>query len=294
MKTKDFLPGGAELLLAGVIVARATSYLFSKLILEGMGLYNLLALRFSLAFLLLAALFFRRLRGIDRKTLRAGCIMGGMFFLVVSAELHGLRHAPSSTVSFLVNTAIVFVPLLNAALSRRAPQRNTLVSAALCLAGVGLLTLGSGLGFGAGEAWSLLAALLYACTILVTDRLSHSGIDSLSAGVVQVGAMAALSLAVSFLTETPRLPASTLEWIGVVKLAVVCTGFGFTLQPLAQSKTSAEQAGLFCAINPLVAACLGGLVLQERLSPQGLLGALLILVGLVLGARRKRLEKRTA
>ena len=73
MKTKDFLPGGAELLLAGVIVARATSYLFSKLILEGMGLYNLLALRFSLAFLLLAALFFRRLRGIDRKTLRAGC-----------------------------------------------------------------------------------------------------------------------------------------------------------------------------------------------------------------------------
>ena len=78
MKTKDFLPGGAELLLAGVIVARATSYLFSKLILEGMGLYNLLALRFSLAFLLLAALFFRRLRGIDRKTLRALLILVGL------------------------------------------------------------------------------------------------------------------------------------------------------------------------------------------------------------------------
>ena len=57
MKTIHLTRRHAELLLAGVIIARATSYLFSKLILEGMGMFNLLGVRFTLAFALLFVLF---------------------------------------------------------------------------------------------------------------------------------------------------------------------------------------------------------------------------------------------
>ena len=49
MKAKTLSRSRAELLLAGVMIARATSYLFSKLILEGMGVFNLLGGRFLLA-----------------------------------------------------------------------------------------------------------------------------------------------------------------------------------------------------------------------------------------------------
>ena len=59
----------AEILLSCVIIARATSYLFSKLILTGMGMFNLMAVRFLLAFTILAMLFFRRLKQ-DRKSTR--------------------------------------------------------------------------------------------------------------------------------------------------------------------------------------------------------------------------------
>ena len=211
MKTKHLSRRGAELLLAGVIIARATSYLFSKLILEGMGLFNLLGVRFMLAFALLAVLFFPRLKSPDRKTVAAGAVMGGMFFLVMAAELSGPKRTSSGNTAFLENTAIVLVPLLQAVLGRRLPKGKVILSALLCLTGVGVLTLGGGVGFGAGECWCLLAAFLYACTILVTDRLSHSGIDTLAAGIVQVGVIGALSLASSFLTETPRLPSGTTE-----------------------------------------------------------------------------------
>ena len=44
--------------------------------------------------------------------------MGGMYFLVVSAELSGLKRMTSGNASFLVNTAIVLVPLLVMALER--------------------------------------------------------------------------------------------------------------------------------------------------------------------------------
>ncbi len=291
MKTIHLTRRQAELLLAGVIIARATSYLFSKLILEGMGIFNLLGLRFSIAFALLFVFLFPRLKSMSRKTFTAGILMGGMYFLVVTSELSGLKRMNSGNAAFLVNTAIVLVPLLQAVIRKRFPRGKVLLSVLCCMFGVAILTLGGSVGFGAGERWCLLAALLYACTILVTDRLSHSGIDSLAAGVVQVGVIGVLSLAVSILTETPRLPSGAMEWFGIVMLAAVCSCFGFTLQPVAQSGTTAERAGLFCALNPMVAAILGVVFLNEAFTGKTFAGGILILFGIILAELPERKKK---
>ena len=272
----------AELLLAGVITARATSYLFSKLIMQSMSMFNMLGIRFLLAFTLLLILFFKRIRKINRKTFAAGAVMGCLYFLVMTAELNGLKRTSSGNVSFLENTAIVIVPLLQALLLRRFPRWKAVICALLCLIGVGFLTIGSGMAFGAGEMFCMLAAFLYACAILTTDRLTHGNIDALSAGIVQVGMIGALSLTASLLFEAPRLPSGMLEWTGIVMLAVVCSGFGFTLQPVAQSGTTAERAGMFCALNPMVATILGIVFLHEAFTVQSAVGGGLILAGILI------------
>ena len=272
----------AELLLAGVITARATSYLFSKLIMQSMSMFNMLGIRFLLAFTLLLILFFKRIRKINRKTFAAGAIMGCLYFLVMTAELNGLKRTSSGNVSFLENTAIVIVPLLQAVLLRRFPRWKAVICALLCLIGVGFLTIGSGMAFGAGEMFCMLAAFLYACAILTTDRLTHGNIDALAAGIVQVGMIGALSLTASLMFEAPRLPSGMLEWTGIVMLAVVCSGFGFTLQPVAQSGTTAERAGMFCALNPMVATILGIVFLHEAFTIQSAVGGGLILAGILI------------
>ena len=273
----------SEVLLALVIMARATGYLFSKLGMTGLGIFNLLALRFLIAFVLLGVVFAPRLRRIDKRSLRDGVIMGGMYFLVMTAELSGLKRTASSTVSFLENTAIVLVPLFAAAAYRRAPGGKAILCAGVTLAGVGFLTLGGGVRFGLGELFSIMAASLYACAILTTDRLTHKGdIDTLTAGIVQVATIGSLSLIASCIVETPRLPQTGTEWVSVLALAIVCSGFGFTLQPVAQAGTTAERAGMFCALNPLVASALGVVFLHEHIGAQGLIGAALILAGILL------------
>ena len=272
----------AELLLAGVITARATSYLFSKLIMQSMSMFNMLGIRFLLAFTLLLILFFKRIRKINRKTFAAGAVMGCLYFLVMTAELNGLKRTSSGNVSFLENTAIVIVPLLQAVLLRRFPRWKAVICALLCLIGVSFLTIGSGMAFGAGEMFCMLAAFLYACAILTTDRLTHGNIDALAAGIVQVGMIGALSLTASLLFEAPRLPSGMLEWTGIVMLAVVCSGFGFTLQPVAQSGTTAERAGMFCALNPMVATILGIVFLHEAFTVQSAVGGGLILAGILI------------
>lgn len=92
---------------------------------------------------------------------------------------------------------------------------------------------------------------LLAAGIIATDRFSHHD-DPLTVGIVQVGVLGVLALIAACCFETPRLPQTGMEWGMVLALAIVCTGFGFTLQPVAQSHTSAERAGLFCALRHAV------------------------------------------
>ena len=281
----------AEILLASVIVARATSLLFSTWSMRSMGPFNLTGLRFGIAFLFLLPLLRKRFKAIRPATVLRGFVLGAVFFATIAAELYGLRATDSSTTSFLENTAIVWVPLLDAAIHRSRIRGRTLSSAAVTLLGVALLTLGkSSFRLGYGELLCLLAALLYAAAILLTARFSRED-DPLVLGVLQVGFIGLLGLAAAFLTETPQLPRSGGEWGMILVLALVCSGFGFTLQPMAQRYVSAEKAGMFCALNPLTAAVLGALFLRERLGLWGFAGAALILCGILiqsLGERRKR------
>ena len=161
MKTRTMTRTQAELLLAAVIIARSTSYVLTKVGLQDMGKFTLLAVRFLLAFAFLAALF-RRLLQIDRRTLLSGLAMGGIYFCVMTAELTALKTVETSTVSFVTNTAVVIVPLIQAALSRRWPDRRVLFGALACLLGVALLTLRGGLTFTTDETGAYCGCLLTA------------------------------------------------------------------------------------------------------------------------------------
>lgn len=270
----------AELLLAAVILTRSTGYLFSKAGIESFGVFNLLAARFLLAFVLLAIIFFRKFKGVKPCDILRGAVLGGVFALVMALELTALKTTDTSTASFLENTAIIFVPLIEAWLLRRAPERTALISAAAAVAGVALLTLGSGgFGFTAGELYCLCAALLYALAIIITDRFSRRG-DGLMIGVMQVGFIGIYALAASFIFEVPRLPSGGSEWGVILALAIVCTCVGFTFQPVAQAHLSSECAGLFCALSPVFASLLGVVFLGEAVTLQGVFGSALILFSL--------------
>lgn len=279
---------GAMALLAAVVSARASSFLFSKLLLAHMGPYTLMGLRFLAAFALLALVFHRRLARVTRTTFLRGAALGGAFFVVMAFELHALALAPTSSVSFLENTAIVLVPLGEAIVGRRLPAPRTALAALVALAGVGLLTLSGGVaGIGRGEALALCAALAYAVAMMLTDRLAKAD-DALVLGILQVGWIGALGLVASLVTERPTLPTGGAEWASLAVLVVVCSGFGFTLQPVAQRPLSAETTSLMCALNPLVAAVLGATVLGERLGMGGVAGLALILASIVIAGMRAR------
>ena len=273
----------AEVLMAAVIIARSTSYVFNKLGLGTMSAFNMLAVRFLLAFVLLAALFGKKaVRGLDRRTLAGGALVGFIFFLVMSCEMLALKTANSGTVSLLENLAIILVPLMESVLHRQWPKPVSLLCAAVAVCGVALLSMEDG-GFhlGAGECIALLSAFLYAVGIIAIDRTSHKA-DSFTLGVLEVGFLGLYALIASCLFESPRLPQTGSEWGVIAALAVVCTGFGYTLQPVAQSRIDASRASLFCALSPTFATIFGAILLHERVTALGYVGIVLILGSILL------------
>lgn len=272
----------AEWLLAALIFTRSSAYLFSKVLLETVSPLNLLAIRFSLASILLLLIFHKKLWKLNRRILLHGAILGGLFFLVMTFEVTALITTDTSTTSFLENTAIIFVPVMEAALCRKLPSRSAMLGSLLAVSGVALLTFSdSHFYLTMGELLCMTAAIFYACAIIATDRFSRTD-DSILLGILQIGFLGIFAVCGSLVSGSFIIPTGPKEYGALAVLVIICTGFGFTLQPMAQSHMRAERAGLFCALNPAFASILGVFILHEHFTIQHLLGALLILSSLLL------------
>ncbi len=272
----------SEMLLAAVILSRSTSFVLSKTALGSLSPFNLLAVRFLTAFLFLAVLFGKKLIRIRFSEVKYGFLLGILFTAMMGCELSGLRQTDSATTSFIENSAMIFVPILQFVIFRKKLRASESLRIAVAVLGIGFLTLGASGGiFRSGCVFLLGSAVFYASAILVTGIVSRKG-DPLMIGIIQVFTIGILSLIISFVFEQPRLPQTGTEWGVILALAVICSGFGFTLQPVAQRGTSPERAGMMCALSPLSASLQGVLILNDMMGPNKLAGCLMILLSLLI------------
>ena len=281
----------AEILLATVIIARSTSFMMSKAGLDAIQPMNMMAIRFIIAFVIMLAVCARRLRQINKSTLINGMLVGIAFLAVMVAEMFGLNYTDSSKVAFLENAAIVYVPIMEAILVRHLPPAKGMLCSILAIIGVAMLSLNGGLdGFGLGEVFGVASGILYCIAIIVTDRLTINE-DGLLIGIIQVGTMAVGATILTFVMEEPVIPCSAASWELIIALAIVCTCFGWTLQPLAQKYVTTERTSMFLAFSPLSAALLGVIFLHECLGLMGVVGGALIMCGIILQTIFKIKEK---
>lgn len=281
-------PKSAVILLSCLIGARATGFLFTKFCFWELEPLTVLAYRNLLAVAVLFPFMMGHLRRMTRRDVAVGCAIGVLFTCTMVAELVGLVTTDVSVAAILENTAIVIVPLIAAVLSRRLPDVRTLFCCLLALGGVTTMSwTGAELHLAVGEWLMLLAAFFYAASIVAMSRIDK-GCDALLVGFFQIVTMGVLSLIGAFLFESPALPTEFLTYECLLYLAVVCSSFGFTLQPLAQSYCSAETAGILCALSPLIGMILGVVVLGEALTLLRVAGLALVLLAIVVYAQQNR------
>lgn len=124
----------------------------------------------------------RQQRGYNRDEIRGGVVIGCLFYGGVLFQLFGLRYTVPSVSAFLTALAVVFAPLAQACLLRRAVSARLWLSVALALGGTLLLSLSGAAAAGAesfvqipplpflGEILTTAGSVLFTAQILALDH----------------------------------------------------------------------------------------------------------------------------
>lgn len=281
----------ANWMLATVSAAWGASYIFMKILVDEIPPISIVALRFSIAFIVMAAIFFKKIILVDAKTLIYSAIMGALLCVIFIMLMYGVKKTTASTAGFLTSTTVILVPILQIFFTSKLPSKKIVWGVLIVTTGLASLIIGDDFYITSGAFLCLVAAFLYAFHIIVTNRFVRK-VDALRLGIYQLGFASLFATIGTFLFETPVLPHSGIHWFSILSLALICSAYGFVMQPIAQKYTTPESVGFLLTLEPIFSAILAFIFLYENMGLQGYFGALLILIGVLIAndKSKKQLE----
>lgn len=282
-RKKGLSQGQADILIAIVAMTWGCSYLLMKIGLTGMPPFSIIALRFCIAFITVALVFLPKMKLMNLRTLGYGSILGLLLFGVFAFLVPGMKYTTASNAGFLVGIVSVFVPVVHSLLKHKLPSKRTTLGVLLALLGICLLTFLSTFTINLGDILCILSAFSYTIQIILMDHFTKET-DSFLLGIWQLGFVGLYGVIFTFLFESPSLPGSGAQWGAILGLAIICSAFGFIVQPVAQEYTSPEHTSMLFALEPVFSMIFAYIFLHEKLSLQGAIGAFLIMAGVVIAA----------
>ena len=140
-KEGGFLARFASPIIVLATIIWGSSFVVMKNSVDVLPTFWLLAIRFSFAALVLALVFWKRWKVLDKHYLIGGTVMGLCLFVAYAFQTFGLARTTPGKNAFLTAVYCVIVPFLYWIIARRRPDRFNVIAALLCIAGIGLCPL---------------------------------------------------------------------------------------------------------------------------------------------------------
>lgn len=271
----------ADIMLLIITVFWGASYILTKIGLESLTPFNLTAIRFIIAFLVSAAVFYKNILKSDLKTIKYSLVLAVILFFVFISMTFGIKTTSASNAGFLISLSVVFIPIISALFLKQKIEKKVIMGVCMATVGIALLTLNTQLKIGTGDLLCIICALLFAVHVVVTGVYTRN-VDSISLGVIQLGFVGLFSLIFSMITERVMLPDNPKSWFAVLSLSILCTAAGYIVQTTAQQYTSASHTGLILSLEPVFSAVFAYIFLEEVLSPKGYVGAVILLFSVLI------------
>lgn len=279
-KLKEY---GADFSLLLVAIAWGGTFFIVQDAVAETPVYTFLFWRFFFATLLMSLIFYKHVLKIDKETLKAGSLLGLFMFLGFAFQTFGLTYTYSSTVAFITGLNVVVVPFAVFLLFKKTASIYSILGALCAVVGLYFLTKNdvSG-GFGIGEFYSFICAIMFALHITFTDFYAKKH-NSMALVSVQFGVVAILSLIGAFFLDGKVMPKS---FDGVFLQALIATVlfatiFAFLVQTIMQKFTTPAKTAIIFTMEPVSAGIFGYYLADESFMPMQIMGACLILFGML-------------
>lgn len=284
MENKSVFAGDAMMLAATMIFGGIT--IFSKQILSELDIFNMVALRFLIAFAVCFIVFHKKYRAVDKETTIHAAVIGTLLFISFAFMTIGCKYTTASNAGFMMSLVAFFTPIIVWMKDKTAPSGRQVASIVITLIGVGLMCLSGDLTLNMGDAACIMSALFYALQMLYTEKYTEKH-DPILLGTYQLIFVAVYGFLFSFILEDGlRLPVSPAGWGQLMYLALGCGALGFILQTAAEKYSSANHATVIYASQPVFVAVFSYLLMNEPISFRQIIGIVLVFLGVLITVRR--------
>ena len=205
-------------------------------------------------------------------------------FLAFWVQTVGLADTTPGKNAFLTATYCVIVPFMLWAVAGKRPTFANVGAAALCITGIGLVSLTtSSLSFEFGDAMTLLCAVFFAAQIIAISRYSKR-FDVLALTVYQFLFGGIAGLVVGALTEpAPNLAALTPEFaFNLFYLVVFASGLCYLFQNVGLAHVSPAQGSLLLSLESVFGVLASVLFYGEVVTGRMAVGFVLIFAAILI------------
>lgn len=291
LKTKT---AAASLMLIIAAAIWGASFVVMKNTLDVLPTNTILAVRFSIGALGLSFMLVRYRRSLCGRLLIHGALVGAALYAAFAIQTYGLALTTVGENAFITAIYVVLVPLLMWGLRRKRPSANELIAALLCLAGIGVLSLG---GAGAlsgkmlGYGLTLLSGVLFALHICLVGVFTDDGDNIMMLTCLQFMFAALFAWTASLLFEAPAVSITPDTWLSLAYVGIAATLIALLFQNIGIKYASPSYASLFLCLEAPFGCIFGVMFLGEKLELRMIVGCAIIVAGLALAQIKKRTNK---
>ena len=281
-----------------IYVIWGSTYLLNKIAVTEIPAFSLAGFRFLIAgtLILIIAKILRKPLHVSKKQLLNSCIAGFLFLVYGNGVfVWALNYIDSGFAALLASTQPLFVLILMRLIDSKKLQVKSIIGVSLGMIGMYLLVSQKGVSTKEG---SLLAiGIMFSCVLswsygsifvskadLPKNFFVSTGYQMIFAGVLLL--CISLGLQETWISPSDLSFKAQLSFIGLIVFGgiVAFTAFNFLLK-----NVSPEKVATSAYVNPVVAMFLGWYVLDENLTTQSIIAAVILLTGVYFITSRKRL-----
>jgi drug/metabolite transporter (DMT)-like permease len=254
-------------------------------------IYN--GIRFALGALVVGSISFGRKSSVKQGSFP--WLLGVVLFAAASLQQWGIVWTTAGNAGFITGLYVVIVPFISLYKGDKLPRR-LLISVFISLLGLYLINDNQDIEISFGNGLVLVGAFVWAWHVHLIDRLTQR-YDTYFLAFSQFAVCAVLSIVSGLIYNLIRQPdyltnALTYQNIYAAGLPILyggllSVGIAYTLQVYAQKRTLPTRAAIILCLESVFALLGGWWLLQEKVSPQMLTGAGLLLLAMLVSLLKK-------
>lgn len=284
---------------AGVLLAAAIwgfAFVVVKDSLDYIGPVWMMAFRFTIASVILCAVFFKPLVKLGKRGWIHGAVLGFYLFAAYLFQTIGCNYTTAGKNAFLTTIYVFLVPVLIWIFTKKRPQWYVFLCAIMSVVGIGLLALGSSDSamINIGDVLTLICGIFYAVHIFFTAKYNEEH-NPVVLTALQFLFAAIFSWILAPFFDGP-MPVEQMTFcrviISMLYLGVFSTLVAFVLQNVGLKYLPSAWTSLLMSFESVFGVLFGLIVLGEHLTARMAAGCALIFIAVVLAQVLPELKKK--